>query len=91
MKKFAIRNLIRERGQGMTEYIIIVALIAVAAIGVYQAFGKVVRGQTAVASSALSGSATTAGRKAANDGSTESGNEAAKKKTMKDFDENATQ
>ena len=34
------------RGQGMTEYIIIVALIAVAAIGVYTAFGDIVRGQT---------------------------------------------
>ena len=34
-------------GQGMTEYIIIVALIAVAAIAVYQLFGKTVRSQTA--------------------------------------------
>ena len=90
MKKFAVRNLLRQHGQGMTEYIIIVALIAVAAIGVYQAFGKVVRGQTAVASSALAGGATTAGRSAATTGGTEAGNEAAKKKTMKDFDENAT-
>ena len=31
----------------MTEYIIIVALIAVAAIGVYQLFGNTVRNQTA--------------------------------------------
>lgn len=36
-------------GQGMTEYIIVVALIAVAAIGVYSAFGDVLRGQTSVA------------------------------------------
>ena len=35
----------RFRGQGMTEYIIIVALIAIAAIGVYTAFGKTLRGQ----------------------------------------------
>jgi Flp pilus assembly pilin Flp len=34
-------------GQGMMEYIIIVALIAVAAIGVYAMFGKTVRNQTA--------------------------------------------
>ncbi|WP_281911406.1 hypothetical protein [Massilia varians] len=34
-------------GQGMTEYIIIVALIAVAAIAVYQLFGATVRNQTA--------------------------------------------
>jgi len=37
----------KQRGQGMTEYIIIVALIAVAAIGVYSFFGKTVREQTA--------------------------------------------
>lgn len=41
------KSLRRQRGQGMTEYIIIVALIAVAAIGVYQLFGQVVRSQTA--------------------------------------------
>jgi Flp pilus assembly pilin Flp len=41
-------------GQGMTEYIIVVALIAVAAIGVYSAFGDVVRGQTSVDAVALS-------------------------------------
>jgi Flp pilus assembly pilin Flp len=35
------------RGQGMTEYIIIVALIAVSAIGVYSLFGQTIRNQTA--------------------------------------------
>ena len=37
----------RQSGQGMTEYIIIVALVAVAAIAVYQYFGQVIRSQTA--------------------------------------------
>ncbi len=37
----------RARGQGMTEYIIVVALIAVAAIGVYTLFGQTIRNQTA--------------------------------------------
>jgi hypothetical protein len=37
----------RQGGQGMTEYIIIVALIAVAAIGVYALFGKTIRNQVA--------------------------------------------
>lgn len=37
----------RIAGQGMTEYIIIVALIAVAAIGVYSLFGKAIRNQVA--------------------------------------------
>ncbi len=36
----------RQRGQGMTEYIVIVALIAVAAIAVYQFFGQTIRAQT---------------------------------------------
>lgn len=52
----------RFAGQGMTEYIIVVALIAVAAIGVYSAFGDVVRGQTSVAAVALSGKNNSAGR-----------------------------
>ncbi|MCW5255103.1 Flp family type IVb pilin [Verminephrobacter aporrectodeae subsp. tuberculatae] len=35
----------QQRGQGMTEYIVIVALIGVAAIAVYQAFGETIRAQ----------------------------------------------
>ncbi len=42
----------RQKGQGMTEYIIIVALVAIAAIGVYTAFGHTVRGQMAVTAQA---------------------------------------
>lgn len=37
----------RQFGQGMTEYIVIVALIAVAAIATYQFFGQTIRNQTA--------------------------------------------
>lgn len=57
------------RGQGMTEYIIIVALIAVAAIGVYSYFGKTVRNQTAGMAAALGGASkeATDSVKAAND------------------------
>jgi len=53
MKNLQLRS--RQLGQGMTEYIIIVSLIAVAAIGVYQAFGTVVKGQTAAAVATLAG------------------------------------
>lgn len=42
-------------GQGMTEYIIIVALVSVAAIGVYQYFGQVLRAQTAAIAKELAG------------------------------------
>lgn len=43
-----------QRGQGMTEYII-VALVAVAAIAVYQLFGQVIRSQTAAMAKELAG------------------------------------
>ena len=39
--------LARQAGQGMTEYLIVVALIAVAAIGVYSLLGQTLRSQTA--------------------------------------------
>ena len=45
----------KQRGQGMTEYIIIVALIAVAAIGVYSLFGKTIRNQMAALATELGG------------------------------------
>ena len=45
----------QQRGQGMTEYIIIVALIAVAAIAVYQFFGQTIRSQTSGIAREVSG------------------------------------
>jgi Flp pilus assembly pilin Flp len=49
------RRSLRQLGQGMTEYIIIVALIAVAAIGVYTLFGKTIRAQVAGLANEVSG------------------------------------
>lgn len=43
MRVFALK----QKGQGMMEYVIIVAMIAVAAIGVYSQFGETIRNQTA--------------------------------------------
>ena len=45
----------KQRGQGMSEYIIIVALIAVGAIGVFTAFGGTIRQQVAGLAAELSG------------------------------------
>ncbi|MBN2693246.1 hypothetical protein JXR93_01165 [bacterium] len=45
----------REEGQGMTEYIIIVALIAIAAIGVVTIFGDNIRDLFQTSNNALSG------------------------------------
>lgn len=42
-------------GQGMTEYIIIVALIAIAAIGVFRFFGDTARNQVAAMAMELGG------------------------------------
>ena len=84
MKKFSISR--KQLGQGMTEYIIIVALIAVAAIGVYQAFGDVIRGQTSIAASSLAGQKSGDARTLADKGGTNS-NERAKTKALKDFED----
>ncbi|MCH8502083.1 MAG: pilus assembly protein [Aliidiomarina sp.] len=42
-------------GQGMTEYIVVLALVVVAAIGVYSFFGKTVRTQMAGVAKEISG------------------------------------
>ncbi|HEU4458276.1 MAG TPA: hypothetical protein VFR90_04070 [Methylibium sp.] len=86
-KRFAFRRR-AQRGQGMTEYIIIVALIAIAAIGVYAAFGGVVRGQTAVVASELAGGAGTAGARAtATAGATAAATRAATNKNLSNYED----
>ena len=50
-----VAHTIRQLGQGMTEYIIIVALVAVAAIGVYMYFGQTVRHEVAGMAQELAG------------------------------------
>lgn len=49
----------KQLGQGMTEYIIIVALIAIAAIAVYNLFGDTVRGQVGDMAAELGGDTST--------------------------------
>ena len=54
-----IRRLIYgKKGQGMTEYIIIVALIAIAAIGIYALFGEQIRSVVSSIGGQLSGDTT---------------------------------
>jgi len=45
----------RQRGQGMSEYIIITALVAVAGIGLFAAFGDTLQSQMASMSQEMSG------------------------------------
>ena len=59
-------------GQGMTEYIIIVALIAVAAIGAFQFFGQTIRSQTSGIANEVAGQSATAAITAAQSAATKS-------------------
>lgn len=82
-------TLARQRGQGMTEYIIIVALVAVAAIAVYQYLGQVLRSQTAAVARELAGedgSQQTRSAKSASQGAKDQ----AKAKSLKSFTGNAS-
>lgn len=67
----------KQRGQGMSEYIIVVALIAVGAIGVFTAFGGTIRSQVAGMANELSGKSgaadVTAAQGSATAGSTAAG------------------
>lgn len=63
MKKLTKKNLLKKsRGQGMTEYIIIVALIAIAAIGVITLFGDNIRALFGMSADALAGDTTVQNR-----------------------------
>ena len=79
----------RVRGQGMTEYIIIVALIAVGAIAVYLAFGDVVRGQTAVIAATLGGQTGGNERQLVQGGATRASTNAVRR-DLRDYDTAAT-
>lgn len=51
-----LKHKLRQLGQGMTEYIIIVALIAIAAIAIYGLFGDTLRSQMGIMTEELAGS-----------------------------------
>jgi type IV pilus assembly protein PilA len=55
-----LKQKMKQCGQGMTEYIIIVALIAIAAIAIYGFFGDTIRGQMGIMTAELAGSTATA-------------------------------
>lgn len=61
MKTLALSRSSRRRsiGQGMTEYLIIVALIAVAAIATFAFFGKTIRNQMSGLATEVSGQSAT--------------------------------
>ena len=59
-----MKRFMKQIGQGMTEYIIIVALIAIAAIGIYSMFGDTITDQMGNMTQELSGGTATADVKA---------------------------
>jgi Flp pilus assembly pilin Flp len=78
----------KQRGQGMTEYIIIVALIAVAAIGTYTLFGQTLRNQTAGLALELSGQTAAPAIANANTNATTASTNANNRKGLDNFDLN---
>lgn len=78
-----------QRGQGMTEYIIIVALLAVAAIAVYQYFGQTVRNQTAAIANEIAGSDGTSAKSAAQTSAGTAATEAGTARTLDTYTGNA--
>ena len=76
----------RQRGQGMTEYIIIVALIAVAGIGTYRLFGQTVRNQMAGLAQEVGGAASNTSRAAAATTAGQAATAAAANKNMGNYD-----
>jgi type IV pilus assembly protein PilA len=84
-----IRSLKKQLGQGMTEYIIIVALIAVSAIAVFQLFGSTVRNQTAAIAQEVAGGDGTANKDSAGTAATNAGTNAQQAHTLSSYTGNA--
>lgn len=78
----------RMYGQGMTEYIIIVALIAVAAIGVYRLFGDTVRQQMAGLAQEMAGDSGEDARKKAAASAKQAKSNAVAEKDLSNYYEN---
>lgn len=85
----ATRRRSAQHGQGMTEYIIIVALLAVAAIAVYQYFGQTVRNQTAAIANEIAGSDGTSAKNAAQTAAGTASTEAGTARTLDTYTGNA--
>lgn len=79
----------KQRGQGMTEYIIIVALIAIAAIGIFGKFGDVVSNQMAAAANELAGQDATTEVEAAGDSADAAATQAEQETGLSNYQDNA--
>lgn len=77
----------RSRGQGMTEYLVIVALVAVAAVGAYSFFGQSIRGATAGLALEIAGKDAKDGVSAADKAAADSVKAAKGKATLSKYNE----
>lgn len=82
-----MKHFSKQLGQGMTEYIIIVALIAIAAIAAYGFFGDTVRGQTAAITQELAGNEGTTARTAASTAGAAAETEGGKARNLSNYTE----
>jgi type IV pilus assembly protein PilA len=80
----------KQAGQGMTEYIIIVALIAVSAIAVTQLFGTTVRSQMGAIAKEVGGDNATSTINEAKAAGGEAATAAAKKRSLSTYGDQAT-
>ena len=77
---------VRQLGQGMTEYIIIVIVVAIAAIGVYMYFGQTVRQDVAGMAQELAGQDSSAAKAGAKTAAGAAQGEASKSKGLGNYD-----
>lgn len=82
---------LRQLGQGMTEYIIITALIAIAAIAAVTYFGGTARAQIGVMGKELAGQNSGEARNAVNNAGQSAGSEGARSKNLKDYSNSTAQ
>lgn len=74
-------------GQGMTEYIVVVAVVAVAAIGVYSMLGQTIRNQTAGIAQEISGNDAGAALNAATSSAASARSQANVRKDLKNYNQ----
>lgn len=74
-------------GQGMTEYIIVVAVVAVAAIGVYSMLGQTIRNQTAGIAQEISGNDAGSALNAASSSAASARTQANTRKDLKNYNQ----
>ncbi len=76
----------RQAGQGMSEYIIITALIAVAGIGIFSAFGDTISNQAAAMAREMAGEDGSAQVEQAASDSERAADRADQEETLQNFD-----